>query len=130
MSLNENYIISGSTLSDIGDALRNSGILTPAVKIEPAKVLTYNLSFSDGYYNTFKTTVEASNFAFSGKTPTAAKVFKTSSNDMRCNNKYLTQDWGTADIYSFPLNFTGSGPWNTVYGVITIVPLVDGNYIA
>ena len=77
MSLNDKYIINGSTLSDIGDALRSSKIYNPSTKIESAKVLTCTVPYSI-YNEVYSNEINKSTFSFVGKNITHIKLFVSS----------------------------------------------------
>ena len=131
MSLNEKYIINGSTLSDIGDAMRAGGIITPPTAIETAQVLTYSRSYTVQYGSDGQITVQASDFAFTGKTPTAIKIYYSGSSYSnngpyanKTTNK-LTKSWDTAIKVNLPVTVTIPNAYGyTFYGTVYFVPVV------
>lgn len=133
MSLNDKYIINGSTLSDIGDALREAGIFKTRTIIE-AK-----------YYKTDSTagdskTISASFFTGLSSTPTQAFIQVTyvgSSGYERGITSPIQQYLKKGDQLTLPLPFTYQGYTSYSYGMTTnyniglnIYPLdAEGNFL-
>lgn len=138
MSLNEKYIINGSTLSDIGDALRSSKIYNPSTKIESAKVLTCTIPYSI-YNKVYSNEINKSTFSFVGKNITHVKIFVSSgstgspgvTNRMAASgNVSLLQGWENAQTLALPIQLKAEASYFTQSGKFIIVPMtIDGEYI-
>ena len=133
MSLNDKYIINGSTLSAIGDALREAGIFKTRTIIEAKYYKT------DSTAGTSKT-ISASFFTGLSSTPTQAFIQVTyvgSSGYERGITKPIKQKLSVGDQLTLPLPFTYEGYTSYNYGMtvnyaigLNIYPLdAEGNFL-
>lgn len=134
MSLNDKYIINGSTLSAIGDALREIGI--PPKKIQ-GEINIYYKNYTSPWcsangYQSFK----ASDFGLTSQTPVKAKMEITAKNgpDVYMMDASRT-NWVTASVgkifyVKFPVSLRGDSSYNSSQIIAKIYPLDgNGNYI-
>ena len=133
MSLNDKYIINGSTLSDIGDALREAGIFKTRTIIE-AKYYKTDITAGDSK------TISASFFTGLSSTPTQAFIQVTrvgTSGYERGITKPIQQTLKEGDQLTLPLPFTYQGYTSYNYGMtvnyaigLNIYPLdAEGNFM-
>jgi hypothetical protein len=114
MSLNSQYIINGSTLSDIGEALRNKGIINP-VSVDETKTCYYKeetISASGSDTNTL--TINNEYFQNLSETPEKVLIVFTASNSVSINGETAAIPLLNTDIiYDLPLTISISG--STLY---------------
>ena len=78
MSLNDKYIINGSTLSDIGDALREKDI--PPKELQTEMTVYYKNYTSSYVSGSYPSTLNASDFGLISQTPIKVKIKVTAVN--------------------------------------------------
>ena len=134
MSLNDKYIINGSTLSDIGNALREKKIIkNPTQKIN--KTVYYYYTSATGSQQTFNATDFPSGFP-SGleKTPTKALVYivRNASGNGYVKAQGFSASTNVGSYVILPLPFTFKG-YSTTYNVyemaLNVYPLDENNNI-
>lgn len=134
MSLNDKYIINGSTLSAIGDALREIGI--PPKKIQ-GEINVYYKNYTSPWCNAngYKS-FTASDFGLTSLTPVKAKMEITAKNgpdiymmDSSSSN-WVTARVGQIFYMKLPVSMRGDSSYNSSQIIAKIYPLDgNGNYI-
>ena len=128
MSLNDKYIINGSTLSAIGDALREAGIFKTRITQEREYYKTDQSAISK--------TIQASFFTGLSSTPTQAFIRVTRVDSSGCDGitSPIKQQLSVGDQLILPLPFTYKGYY--YYGVsnsqigLNLYPLdAEGNFM-
>ena len=134
MSLNDKYIINGSTLSAIGDALREIGI--PPKKIQ-GEINIYYKNYTSPWANANgRKNFTASDFGLTSQTPVKAKMEITAKNgpDMymidASRSNWVTARVGSIFYVKFPVEMRGDSSYSSSQIIAKIYPLDDnGNYI-
>ena len=134
MSLNEKYIINGSTLSDIGDALRTSGLISPTKEI--TKLVWYRTNSGSASGSSSSTSTINQSFFQTGNavwdgTIAKVKIVITSGNPKINGVQYYEGNTVTVDI---PCTMSISGsiayPSRTISYGCKVYPLTsDGQNI-
>lgn len=130
MSLNDKYIINGSTLSDIGNALREKKIIkNPTQKI--SKTVYYYYTTASGYQQTFNANSFPSGLE---KTPTKALVYIVSNANgngyVKAQNFSASTNVGSYVILPLPFTFKGYSTTYNVYSIaLNVYPLDEDNNI-
>lgn len=131
---NDKYIINGSTLSAIGDALREKNI--PPKKIRGETNVYYkNYTSPWANANSYKSFI-ASDFGLTSQTPVKAKMEITAKNgpDMymidASSSNWVTARVGQIFYVKFPVSLRGDSSYNFSQIIAKIYPLDgNGNYI-
>ena len=135
MSLNDKYIINGSTLSDIGDALREKNI--PPKQIQ-GEINVYYKNYTSPWANANgRQYFTASDFGLTSQTPVKAKMEITAKNgpsmyiqDASGNINWVTANVGNIFYVTLPVAMRGDSSYSSSQIIAKIYPLDgNGNYI-
>lgn len=134
MSLNDKYIINGSTLSDIGDALREKNI--PPKEIQGETNVYYKNYTSPWANSSNYQSFTASDFGLTSQTPVKAKMEITAKNgpDMymidSSRSNWVTARVGEIFYMTLPVSLRGDATYSSSQILAKIYPLDgSGNYI-
>ena len=135
MSLNDKYIINGSTLSAIGDALREKNI--PPKQIQGEINVYYKNYTSPWCRDTGYQNFTASDFGLTSQTPVKAKMEITAKNgpSMYIQDSSGKVNWATASVgqifyVTLPVAMRGDSSYSSSQIIAKIYPLDNnGNYI-
>lgn len=134
MSLNDKYIINGSTLSAIGDALREKNI--PPKEIQ-GEINVYYKNYTSPWANSSNyQSFTASDFGLTSQTPVKAKMEITAKNgpDMymidSSRSNWVTARVGQIFYMTLPVSLRGDATYSSSQILAKIYPLDgSGNYI-
>lgn len=128
MSLNDKYIINGSTLSDIGDALRAKEIIPPTKKV--SQTIWYKeVSDSSGWMGEkHSITIDSAYFGLD-QTVSKIKIIPTQiDNVLQIGGNNISNGYvGVAFIYSLPVTASVSGSRYSTYSYTMKVYPLDSN---
>lgn len=123
---NDKYIINGSTLSAIGDALRESGVAPTQKKIQITRNVYYKADTAKSK------TLTADWFGLSSQTPSKVLIHWNSSNGAITSPVSVTGTWQNEQhVIDLPCSFRGqSGSYSTYNYNVKLYPLdSQGNFI-